>query len=127
METQFSAPLVLMRHGRPDLPPTGVGLLLARLEHTVVSFDAVGPALEVDVHLDGAFPPGAEANFRSLVSSIAESDMGQALGMDEVEATLTVTATPSAVSMHATVDSQTLAAGLRALVGAEMDELLDLK
>lgn len=127
MRTQFDAPLVLMRHGRPDLPPTGIGLLLARLEHTVVSFDAVGTHLEVQVHLDGEFPPGADANFRALVSSIAESDLGRALGMQEVEESLVVDATASSVLMHAEVDVHTLSSGLRELVGAEMNELLNIE
>lgn len=122
----FSAPLVLMRHGRPDLPPGGLGLLLARLEHTVISFDAVGAELTIDVHLEGEFPPGAEDNFRALVTSIAHSDLGEALGMQQVERTLVVQASQAEVSMHATVGASTLARGLRALVGAEMDELLEL-
>jgi hypothetical protein len=122
----FDAPLVLMRHGRPDLPPEGLGLLLARLEHTTVTFNAVGLALEIDVQLQGEFPPGAEDNFRTLVTSIAQSDLGHALGMQEVARSLVVHASSSEVSMHATADAATIASGLRALVGAEMDELLAL-
>lgn len=124
---EFDAPLVLMRHGRPDMPPTGLGLLLARLEHTVVSFDAVGAHLEVQIQLEGEFPPGAEANFRALVSSVAQSDLGRALGMQEVEDSLVVQASPTSVSMHAEVDAHTLSSGLRELVGAEMNELLHIE
>jgi len=124
---QFNAPLVLMRHGRPDLPPTGIGLLLARLEHTTLSFEAVGSHLEVQVHLDGEFPPGADENFRTLVSSVAESDLGRALGMQEVEESLVVEATSTSVSMHAEIDAHTLSSGLRELVGAEMNELLNIE
>lgn len=124
---QFDAPLVLMRHGRPDLPPTGIGLLLARLEHTVVSFDAVGSHLEVQLQLDGEFPPGADANFRALVSSVAQSDLGRVLGMQEVEESLVVQASATSVSMHAEVDAHTLSGGLRELVGAEMNELLNIE
>lgn len=124
---QFDAPLVLMRHGRPDLPPTGIGLLLARLEHTVVSFNDVGAHLEVQVHLEGEFPPGADDNFRALVSSVAQSDLGHALGMQEVEESLVVNASSTAVLMRAEVDAHTLSSGLRELVGAEMNELLNIE
>jgi hypothetical protein len=122
----FTAPLVLMRHGRPELPPGGLGLLLARLEHTTITFDAVGPTLVIDVHLEGEFPPGAEDNFRALVASVAHSDLGEALGMQEVERSLVVHASSSEVTMHAAAEAATIAGGLRALVGAEMDELLEL-
>lgn len=125
-ELDVQAPLVLMHHGRPDLPLTGLGILLARLEHTMVSLDARGSQLRIHAALDGEFPPGAEENFRALVTSLAQSDLGQALGMREVERTLVVQASPTSVTLEASVNPGTVAAGLRALVGAEMDELLEV-
>ena len=47
--------------------------------------------------------------------------------MQEVEESLVVNASSTSVSMHAEVDAHTLSSGLRELVGAEMNELLNIE
>lgn len=121
------APLVLVRRGRPDLPPSGVGLLLARLEDTVVTLTASAPgSVVVRARLYGEFPPGADENFRTLVRSLSEADLGRALGLEEIARTLAIEVVAPEIRLAATVRSTTLARGLRLLGGAGIGELLEI-
>ena len=126
---EAEAPFLYVLHGRPELPPEGVGLLLARLEDTAVTLSPVGTsepgALQLRVRLLGEFPPGAEANFRALVGSLAESDLGRGLGLEEVARSLVVEVREREVALGARVRVSTLTRGLRALFGDEIEEMLD--
>jgi hypothetical protein len=73
----------------------------------------------------GEFPPGAEANFRALVGSLAESDLGRGLGLEEVARSLVVEVREREVALGARVRVSTLTRGLRALFGDEIEEMLD--
>ncbi len=124
------APFLLFRHGRPDgLPPEGVGLLLARLEDASLAISPVGSlepgALELRVRLFGDFPPGADENFRALIAGLSEDDLGRAIGLEEIARSLAIEVLPVEIRFTAHVRASTLARGLRVLVGAEIDELLD--
>jgi len=124
------SPFLLVRHGRPDdLPPQGVGLLLARLEDASLAISPAGSAepgaLELRVRLFGEFPPGADENFRALIAGLSEDDLGRAIGLEEVARSLAIEVLPLEIRFTARVRASTLARGLRVLVGAEIDELLD--
>ena len=67
-----------------------------------------------------------EDNFRALASSIAESDLGAALGARDALPTLRIETEEARVSLHASLASEILAAGLRTLFVAEMRELLSI-
>jgi hypothetical protein len=129
VRSEASAPFVYVLHGRPDLPPEGVGLLLARLEDAVFAVAAVGPrdpgALELRARLLGEFPPGADENFRALVASLPESDLGRAVGLEEAARSLAIDSLDHEIRLTASVRASTLARGLRVLFGAEIDEMLD--
>ena len=43
-----------------------------------------GGSLRIDVKLRGDFPPGAEQNFERLALSVAQSPLGQLLGLGDV-------------------------------------------
>ena len=122
------APLVALAPQPLDLPrDTGVGLLLAR--QTALAVEArpdVDGALRFGMELRGEFPPGAEENFQALAASIAESDLGAALGARDALPTLRIETEDTRVSLRATVASEILAAGLRTLFVAEMRELLSI-
>ena len=126
---EAAAPFLYLLHGRPDLPPDGIGLLLARLEDTVLTIAPAGDErpgiLELRARFLGEFPPGADANFRALVASLSESDLGRAVGLDEAARSLTIDTFDREVRLTATVRSTTVARGLRVLFGAEIDEMLD--
>lgn len=130
LRAERDAPFVLVRHGRPDeLPPEGVGLLLARLEDASLAIDDVGPtdpgSLELRVRLFGEFPPGADENFRTLIASLSEDDLGRAVGLEEIARSLAIDTLEHEVRLTARVRASTLARGLRVLLGAEIDEMLD--
>jgi hypothetical protein len=128
VRSEASAPFVYVLHGRPELPPEGVGLLLARLEDATFAVAPTGRALgtlELRARLLGEFPPGAEVNFRTLVGSLSESDLGRAVGIEEVARTLAIEGLDHEIRLTASVRATTLARGLRVLFGAGLDEMLD--
>jgi len=122
------APLVALAPRPLGLPrDTGVGLLLAR--QTALAVEARPDddgALRLGMELRGEFPPGAEENFLALAASIAESDLGAALGARDALPTLRIETEDTRISLRATVASEILAAGLRTLFVAEMRELLSI-
>ncbi len=125
-EGHVEAPLVIYGP-RPLAMPTdsGIGLLLARESTMAVSLRPERDALRVLADFRGEFPPDAQENFRALAESIAESDLGAALGARDALPSLRVQADEELVTLSATVDPSTLAAGLRALFVAEIEELID--
>jgi hypothetical protein len=121
------APFVVVQHGRPELPPEGVGLLLARLEDAVLSVAPSAPgSLALRVRLYGEFPPGADENFRTLIASLSEADLGRALGLEEIARSLAIEVVGPEIRLTATVRAATLSRGLRMLAGAEISEMLEL-
>ncbi len=126
---EADAALLFVLHGRPELPPAGIGLLLARLEDSSLAASAAGPddpgAIELRVRLFGEFPPGADENFRTLIASLSDSDLGRAVGLEEVSRTLAIEVLEGEIRLLARVRATTLARGLRVLLGAEIDEMLD--
>jgi hypothetical protein len=121
-----AAPLVLVVPRPLELPPSGIGLLLAReraLAASVVPSSEDELAFSVDFR--GEFPPGAGANFRAFVESLAESDLGVAIGIRDALGSLTVQVEDERAVLEATVPAAVMAAGLRVLFGAEIAELVD--
>ncbi len=126
VEAHGQAPLVLYVPEPLELPPGfGTSLLLARqrtLAATVVPADEA--TLAVTVELRGELPEGAEQNFRALVESMGQSPLGAALGISEAARTLTIQVDDESATLRAQVSSATLAAGLRVLFVAQLEELL---
>ncbi|MBX7191800.1 MAG: hypothetical protein K1X94_07070 [Sandaracinaceae bacterium] len=126
---ESEAPFLVVHHGRPELPPGGIGLVLARLEDAALGMSSAGPsdpgALELRVWLFGEFPPGVDENLRTLVASLSEADLGRAVGLEEVARSLSIDTLDREVRMTARVRATTLARGLRVLLGAEIEEMLD--
>ena len=104
---------------------SGVGLLLARETALLASLHATEDghvALAVD--LRGEFPPGADENFRALVGSLADSDLGRAVGMEDAASSLRAQADERQVLLQTSVPAAVVASGLRVLFDAEIRELL---
>lgn len=121
------APFALYAPRPLDLPrDTGIGMLLAQERAmVVVARPAEGELLELTAELRGAFPPGAHENFLALATSIAESDLGAALGARDALPTLRIQSEETRVVLAAEVDARLLSAGLRTVLVAEMRELLE--
>jgi hypothetical protein len=126
-ERHQDAPLALYVPTPLRLPPgLGTSLLLARQRALVAVATPAGvDHLAVGVHLVGEFPPGARENFTNLVSSIANQDLGRALGMRDGLESLSVEVDENAAILGLEVPSQTLSLGLRTLFGGEIAELLE--
>jgi hypothetical protein len=120
------APLIVIAPRPLGLPTdSGVGLLLSQERRMIVSATPEGPdAILLRIDLEGDFPPGADQNFRTLVESLAESDLGAALGMRDALSSLSIAADDVHVSIRATLPARVLAAGLRILFQAEISELI---
>lgn len=120
------APLTILAPCPLDLPPeSAIGLLLARERALVGSVTPSGANdLVIAVDMRGEFPPGADANFRALVSALAQSDLGAAVGMRDALPSLSVHSDDERVAMRATLPAPALAAGLRILFEAEIEELV---
>ncbi|MCC6873807.1 MAG: hypothetical protein IT378_05790 [Sandaracinaceae bacterium] len=108
------------------LPPgSGIGLLFARQRVLSVRLRAGQEWLELEADVRGAFPPGALENFRALARSVAESDLGAVLGAADALPTLELEVDEARrVVARATVDPRALATGLRAVLSAELRELV---
>ena len=122
-----SAPLVLYAPRPLGLPgDTGVGVLLAREEALGASMTAADGELLLRAELRGEFPPNSHENFRALAESLAASDFGAALGARDALPSLRIQTEDGRVSLRAEVPPQVLVSGLRALLVAEMQELLEI-
>lgn len=118
-----AAPFVFILPRPLGLPRgAGVGLLLAREEAMAVSASGAEDDVLLFFDLRGEFPPGASDNFRALVTSLAESDMGAALGMREALPTLAVDADQHRAAIRAQVQAGSVAAGLDLLFHAEIED-----
>ena len=125
-DAHAEAPFVIYGPQPLDMPAdTGIGLLLSRERTMVVSLTPEEDVLRVVAEFRGEFPPDAHDNFRALAASIAESDLGAALGARDALPSLRVQADEELVVLRAAVDPSALAAGLRALFVAEIAELID--
>lgn len=102
----------------------GVALLLAEERALAASLTPEKAALRVEIKLRGLFPPGAEQNFERLVLSVAQSPMGQLLGLSEVERDLKIARNDVAVALSFSFPAQRLALGLRALFKDDLRDLM---
>lgn len=128
-----------------SLPPdTPIGLLLSRqtgLRIEVASAtgrdDAAAPeaasnsegtpsgeSLHVSVHLEGEFPTGAEENFRALLTSLAETDLGRVLGLPGALPTLQIARRRDGIELDADFAATTLSRGVHLLFRAEIAEIV---
>lgn len=120
------APLLLCAPHPLGLPPdSGIGLLLAREEVLVASVRPEEDHLRFAADLTGDFPPGVNDNLRAFAESLGRSDLGAALGIRDALPSLRIQAEEGHVAMTAAVDPGVLAAGLRALLVAEIEELIE--
>ena len=122
-----SAPFVLIAPRPLGLPAdSGIGLLLAREEAMAVWASPAGDdALELQMEMRGEFPPGATANFRALAESLAASDLGASVGAVEALETLELDVDRERVRARCRVRAAVLAAGLRVLLSADMEEMIE--
>lgn len=119
------APFVVLWPRPLAFPPdTGVGLLFARERALGVALTGEGEGVRVEAEARGEFPPGVEDNLQALFGSLARSDLGHQLGMLEAEGSFSVEATSHGVRASAQLSSSTLARGLRALLIAELAEIV---
>lgn len=123
------APFVAFAPHPLELPrDTGIGLLLSRERALAASARPVAgdeSLLLLRAELRGEFPPGAHENFRALATSIAASDLGAAIGAQDLLPTLRIRCEEGRVGLTARIRAGVLAAGLRTLLVAEMRELIE--
>ncbi|MEZ4337248.1 MAG: hypothetical protein R3B82_11535 [Sandaracinaceae bacterium] len=120
------APLLLCAPHPLGLPPdSGIGLLLAREEALVASVRPEEDLLRFAADMTGEFPPGVDDNLHAFAESLGESDLGAALGIRDSLPSLRIEAEEGHVRLSAAVDPAVLAAGLRALLVAEIEELIE--
>lgn len=121
------APIALFAPHPLGIPlETGIGMLLAREQALAAAARVTDEgALRIDADLRGEFPPGAHDNFRALARSLAETDLGAALGLREALPSLRIEADDARVALSAHVDPAVLASGLRTVFVAELRELLE--
>lgn len=127
IDAASSAPLFYLHRGPFGLPPEGIGLVLSRLEDLTLTLgpDATDPAwLVVEARLLGDFPTTIEENLRAFLGSLAESELGQALGIAEAARALEIARSDGDVQLRARLRASTLSRGLRVLFGAEIDEMM---
>lgn len=105
-------------------PDTGVGMIFAEEQALGVSVAPTGAGIRVVAEAVGEFPPGIEGNLRSLYGSLARSDLGHQLGMLEAEESFDAQVTVHGVRASVEVPTSTLVHGLRALLVAELAEIV---
>jgi len=120
------APVLLVVPEPLALPPgLGTTTLLSgerALSATLTPSGQDGLALTVT--LIGAFPEGAEHNFRALVDSVANSGLGVALGIAEALETLRIQVEEGSVVLRLRLSAPAVAVGLRMLFLAEIREIV---
>jgi hypothetical protein len=102
----------------------GVALLLSEERALAASATPETGALRIDVKLRGGFPPGAEQNFERLVLSVAQSPLGQLLGLSDAGGDLKIARNDVGVSLSFSFPAQRLALGLRALFKDDLRDLM---
>jgi hypothetical protein len=119
------APVGLIAPDHLELPPgLGTTLLLAEERALAATAEPRADRIALSVTLRGDFPPGADANFRSLVESLSRSELGGVVGLEDALPTLVVTSGDGAVSLAADVPAETVARALRTVFGGEIHEIL---
>lgn len=104
---------------------TGVAMLLAREEALAATLVPTNDGrLGITVDVRGELPPGADANFRALVVSVAHSDLGSVVGMQELVDSLEVQTSDHRAVLTASIAPGAVARGLRALLLAEIEEVV---
>jgi len=115
-----AAPFVLLAPEPLGVPvDTGVGMLLARQQQLGATATPAGDALRLRVVLSGEFPPGAEDNFRTLMTSVAHSDLGRATGAEEALESFELEVSEGRVVASATWPAAGWARGVRLLGGED--------
>lgn len=125
----LNAPVVVLFPQPLGLPlGSDLALLLARERALAVGVTGQGAdrvALRAEAR--GEFPPGIEDNLRTLVTSLAATDLGHQLGINELQSSLELALTPTGVFASGDVSSATLVRGLRALLVAEIPEIVGVE
>ncbi len=124
---EFKAAQLVVYAPRPlELPDAdqGVALLLSEERALAASASPEVGALRIEVKLRGGFPPGAEQNFERMVLSVAQSPLGQLLGLSEVDQSLKIARNDVGVSLSFSFPAQRLALGLRALFKDDLRDLM---
>lgn len=114
---------------KAEPPPgtAGAALLLARLRSAAVATHPGGAdGIRFEVRLRGTFPPSAPDNFRALARSVAETELGRALGLAGALPSLEVTVREPTCVLRFTAPARPLARGVRLLFVAEIAEALGL-
>lgn len=125
----LSGPVVVL-FPRPLGLPLGsdLALLMARERALALAVSGQGAdSVALRAEARGEFPPGIEDNLRTLVGSLAVTDLGHQLGMAELQRSLELALTPTGVSASGEVSSGTLLRGLRALLVAEISEIVGVE
>ena len=119
-------PAVWMMPRPLELPvDSGLGLLLARERALAASLDVREGRLWASLTLRGELPPGADANFRQLAASLANSDLGAVVGLNLAERELAVRVDGEQAHLEAPWPADVLARGLRVLFVDELEALLE--
>ncbi len=122
----LAAPVVAL-FPQPLALPLGSDLALLMARERALAIAVAGQGADrvlLRAEARGEFPPGIEDNLRTLVGSLAATDLGHQLGMAELRGSLELTLTPTGVSASGDVSSSTLVRGLRALLVAEIPEIV---
>lgn len=121
---------VVVLFPQPLALPLGsdLALIMARERSLAVGVTGQGhDRVALRAEARGEFPPGIEENLRTLVHSLAATDLGHQLGMPELASSLELALTPTGVSASGDVSSATLVRGLRALLVAEIPEIVGVE
>jgi len=104
----------------------GLALLLARQETLLATASGTSDhsGVVVTVGLTGRFPDSASSNFRTLLESVAATDLGGALGIREGLRTLSLETTDGGIALSIALPVRALRTGLRVLFTGELRDLL---
>ena len=117
------------------LPPSPLALLFARTEALALTLrpdanSADFRGFRLRAASVGPLPPGAEANLRALLASMAASDFGAALGLEHVRDSLSLEVRESGEAAGATLEArwplEALLRGLELLVAPDVRALLEI-
>jgi len=104
-------------------PGSGAAILLAEERALAATAHPRPGAFGIEIDLRGEFPSGAEHNFTALARSVAQSPLGEMLGLTDIDQSLDVKSAPTGVRLSFEWSAQRLAHGLRALF---LDDLRSL-
>lgn len=110
--------------GLPDNSP--LGLILAQERALGLSLvPGQGASVGVELGIVGELPARSERNLRQWVTSMAEADLGRALGLQVGLDSLRVQANADQAWVRIELPTVHLCRGLRILFGAELQEITD--